>query len=99
MTVYVINNMIIHDMEEYRNYIKAIMPVFQRFGGQVLAAQNKPVPAVGTWPYDRTVLLSFPSREAAQQWTRSPEYEEIAKYGRAGTQSHVVMLDALPQTH
>jgi uncharacterized protein (DUF1330 family) len=96
MAVYIINNMTIHDRAEYDTYVRAFMPVFAKFNGQVLAVQDAPEPAEGAWPYDRTVLLSFPSREDAARWARSPEYREIAKHRRAGTTSNVVILDGLP---
>ena len=96
MTVYVINNMTIHDHDEYKRYVRAFMPILQQFGGRVLAAQNQPAAIEGEWPYDRTVLLSFPSREVAEQWAQCPEYAAIAHHRRAGTRSNVIMLDELP---
>jgi uncharacterized protein (DUF1330 family) len=98
MTVYVINNMTIHDMNEYKTYVRGFMPVFEKYGGQVLAAANNPNPIEGVWQYDRTVLLAFPTREAAEQWSRSPEYQEIAKHRKAGTKSNVLVLDGLSET-
>lgn len=96
MTVYIINNMTVHDQEEYRKYVKDFMPVFERFGGKILAVQNAPSAVEGTWPFDRTVLLSFPTREAALQWANSPGYKGIAVHRQAGTTSNVVILDGLP---
>ena len=96
MTVYIINNMTIHNQDEYKTYLRAFMPVFEKFGGAVLAAQNAPLPLEGSWPYDRTILLSFPSGEAAERWSQSPEYQQIATHRKAGTVSNVVMLEGLP---
>jgi uncharacterized protein (DUF1330 family) len=96
MAVYIINNMTIHNREEYKAYVRGFMPVFQKYDGNFLAAQNAPQPLEGSWPYDRTVLLSFPTREAAERWSQSPEYQEIAKHRKAGTVSNVVLLDGLP---
>ena len=96
MTVYIINNMTVHDPDEYKTYVKGFMPVFERFGGKVLAVQNAPLPIEGVWPFDRTVLLSFPTREAFEQWAGSAAYKAIAVHRHAGTVSNVVVLDALP---
>jgi len=93
MTMYIINNMTVHDPEEYRRYVKDFMPVFERFGGKVLAVQNSPQAIEGTWPFDRTVLLSFPTREAALAWANSADYKAIAVHRHAGTVSDVVFLD------
>ena len=95
MPVYIINNMSIHDLGEYKTSAKAFMPTIQPFGGTVLAAQNSPQPLEGKWPFDRTVLLEFPSRELAEQWASSTEYQAIAVHRRAGTTSNVVVLEGL----
>jgi uncharacterized protein (DUF1330 family) len=96
MAVYIINNMTIHDRAEYDTYVRGFMDVFAKYNGQVLAVQDTPKPTEGTWPYDRTVLLSFPTRDDATKWATSPEYRAIAKHRRAGTTSNVVILDGLP---
>lgn len=96
MAVYIINSMTIHDRAEYEKYLGAFMGVFRKFKGEVLAARDAPTPSEGTWPYDRTILLSFPSREEALRWSESPEYREIAKHRLNGTKSNVVILDGLP---
>jgi len=96
MAVYVLNNMTIHDRAEYDAYLRAFLGVFRKFDGEILAAQDAPEPVEGAWPYDRTILLRFPSREAAQRWYESPEYREIAGHRLRGTKSNVVILDGLP---
>lgn len=92
--VYVINNMTIHDKDQYKKYLGEFMPIFERYGGKVLAAQNAPVPVEGAWPFHRTVLLSLPSRDAFDRWVDSAEYKAIAAHRIAGTVSNVVVLDA-----
>lgn len=96
MNVYYLNNMTIHDEEEYRTYVDAFLPVLLKHGGTVLAAQDAPPAIEGAWAFDRTVLLSFPSREAAERWYHSDEYQAIAKHRLAGTVSNVTMLEGLP---
>lgn len=95
MPVYLINNMTIHDRGEYDKYLRAFMDVFRNFEGRVLVAQDAPSPIEGTWPWDRTIVLSFPSREAALRWYESPEYQAIVGHRFNGTTSNVVMLDGL----
>ena len=96
MAVYIINNMNIHDRAEYETYLRSFMRVFRQFNGEVLAAQDAPPPEEGSWPYDRTILLRFPTREDAHRWADSPAYRAIAVHRINGTTSNVVMLDGLP---
>ncbi len=95
MSVYIINNMNVHDWDEYKVYLRGFMPVLAQYGGAVLAAHNAPVALEGNWPHERTILLSFPTREQAERWAGSPEYQEIAVHRRAGASSNVVFLDGL----
>lgn len=97
MAVYIINNMTMRDRDAYKAYLRGFMPVFRKYGGTVLATQDDPVPLEGEWPYQRTVLLSFPSRELAQLWLASPEYQALAELRRAGASSNILFLDGLPQ--
>jgi uncharacterized protein (DUF1330 family) len=96
MAVYIINNMTIHDHSEYEQYLREFMGVFRQFKGTVLAAQDAPSPQEGSWPYDRTILLSFPDRDEAARWFESPQYRAIALHRHKGTQSNVVILNGLP---
>jgi uncharacterized protein (DUF1330 family) len=96
MTVYILNNMTIHDKNEYKTYVRAFMPILLKYGGTMLAVQDSPPAVEGSWAFDRTVLGSFPSREAADRWYNSDEYQAIAKHRRAGTKSNVTVLQGLP---
>ena len=53
--------MTIHDRAEYGRYLRAFMGVFSKFNGEILAAAPVPVPMEGDWPYDRTILLRWPT--------------------------------------
>ena len=96
MPVYVINNMRIHDRAEYDTYVRDFLDVFRQFEGQVLAVQDAPPAFEGEWPFDRTVLLSFPDRAELRRWYESPAYQAIVGHRFKGTTSNVVVLDALP---
>ena len=91
--IYILNNMTIHDRAEYGTYLRSFMGVFSKFSGEILAAADTPKPIEGEWPYDRTILLRFPSLEEAQRWAESPEYQQIVKHRWNGTKSNIVFLD------
>lgn len=95
MSVYIVNNMRLHNRAEYETYLRQFMPVFSRFNGEVLAAADAPEPVEGQWPYDRTVILRFPTRAEALRWSQSPEYRAIAEHRWKGTTSNVVIIDGI----
>ena len=93
MAVYIVNNMTIHDRAEYETYLRKFPRVFRQFEGEVLAVADAPSPIEGEWPFDRTILLRFPSREEAERWAGSAEYQEIVRHRHNATKSNVVILD------
>ena len=95
MPVYIINNMSIHDLGESKTYAKVFVRTIQPFGGKGLPAQNSPTPIEGRWPFDRTGLLEFPTRELAEQSANSAEYQANAVHRKAGTTSNMVVLEGM----
>jgi uncharacterized protein (DUF1330 family) len=92
MSVYVVANLVIRDREEYGRYVRAFMPVFREFGGEVLSVQDSPQAIEGSWRYSRTVLLRLPSEQHLRAWFESPGYQAIAKHRWNAAESDVVVL-------
>ena len=42
------------------------------FGGQFIARSGKWTPLEGQWQHPRTVIIEFPTRDAAEAWYKSP---------------------------
>jgi len=92
--VYIINNLVMRDRDEYRMYERAFLPTFLPYGGTVLAVQDDPQPREGSWPYSRTVLLRMPSEALTNAWRESAPYQAIVQHRFKGTDSNVVVLPA-----
>ena len=95
VTVYAIAQLSIHDRVRYDRYMAAFMPVFARYGGRLLAADEHPGVVEGQWSGDRVVLLEFPDRDTYMAWANSPEYQEIAKDRLAAAQTVVLLVRGL----
>jgi len=92
MSVYVLANLVIRDREEYGEYVRAFMPVFRKFQGEVLSVEDSPQTIEGSWRYSRTVLLRLPSEQHLRAWYDSPDYQAIAKHRWNAADSDVVVL-------
>jgi uncharacterized protein (DUF1330 family) len=79
MPVYLVAQIRIEDPERYSQYEAGFMPIFQKYGGEILAVDDAPQVAEGDWPYTRMVLLRFADRDAADAWYRSEEYQALAQ--------------------
>ena len=95
MAVYLIGQVEIHDREEFRKYESGFIDLFSRSSGEFLAISEDPVVIVGSWPYTRTVLLRFPSREEAMKWYQSPEYQSLAQHRFRASSANFVIIEAL----
>jgi uncharacterized protein (DUF1330 family) len=58
----------------------------------VLAADEKPLVIEGEWERDKVVLLSFPDEAAFREWAESPDYLEISKDRKAGSEAVVLLV-------
>ena len=68
-----------------------------RHRGELLVVSEDPTVVEGEWPYTRTVLIRFPSAEAARAWYESPEYQDIAQHRFRGAKTNAVVVDELPR--
>lgn len=95
MTVYAIVQLKIHDRPTYDRYMSRFMPVFEKFNGKVLAADDKPKVLEGKCDASRVVLLSFPDKQSFFAWAGSPAYQEIAKDRIAAAETMVLLAEGI----
>ena len=94
MTVYLIAQLTINDRERYRRYAEGFVEIFAKYGGKLLSVDEEPEVLEGDWPYARTVLLSLPSKEQAEAWYNSAEYQALAQHRLAASSTNLVMIKA-----
>jgi len=92
MSAYLIANYKITNPEEYKPYVPAVMPTLEAHGVEVLVADNDTEVVEGT-PSNVSVILRFPSKEAAYAWYNSPEYQAIIHHRKDNTKGFVVFAD------
>lgn len=92
MTVYCIAQLRFTDRPAYDRYQAAFMPVFQKFNGRLLAADEAPQVVEGEWDREKVVLMSFPDEAAFSDWAESPEYLQIARDRHAGSEAVVLLV-------
>jgi uncharacterized protein (DUF1330 family) len=90
--VYAIAQLTITDRAVYNRYQSRFMEVMSRFKGRVLAADEHPRVVEGSWDRQKVVLLSFPDEQSFREWVDSPEYQEIARDRKAGSDAVVLLV-------
>ena len=97
MTVYMMARIQIDDRDRYGQYEAGFMEIFEKYDGQLLAVDEAPEVMEGTWDVTRTVLIGFPSTEAARAWYHSEEYQALAQHRFASSRGDAVLVSGLDE--
>jgi len=95
MTVYALAQLTIHDRTLYGRYQSRFMDVLKRHRGRLLAADECPRVVEGSWQREKVVLLSFENEAAYRAFAESPDYTEIARDRKAGTDAVVLLVKGI----
>ena len=93
--VYAIAQLKITDRAAYDRYQAKFMGVMKRYQGRLLAADESPKVIEGKWDREKVVVLSFPDEAAFREWAESPEYQEISKDRKAGSEVVVLLVKGI----
>ena len=77
MSGFAIFNIEIKKPEEYKEYVKKVKPIAEKFGGEYIVRGGETTIVEGNWTFPRTVVIKFPSYEKALDWYNSQEYKPI----------------------
>lgn len=96
MSAYVIGQLKINDPMAYQEYLDGFMPSFERHGGELLVTSNSETKVLeGIWFLPRTVVMRFPSVDAAQAWYDDPEYQSLCKIRHNTADANLVIVEGV----
>lgn len=83
---YLLANLVVEDMDAYMsNYITPLGPVLQAAGGEVLVFAPQVTTLEGDYAPNVTVVVRFPSEEAANAFYVSDAYAALRPFRQAST--------------
>jgi uncharacterized protein (DUF1330 family) len=89
---YVIFTEDVHDPDGLAAYGQKAAPAMAGRDFKVLVLADQVEVLEGEWHGTRTVMLEFPSVEAAQEWYRSPEYQAAVPVRQAAAHCNGVIV-------
>ncbi|MFC2018213.1 DUF1330 domain-containing protein [Chloroflexota bacterium] len=96
MPAYIIVHVNIHDRSEFNKYVKTFMTEFKEFPGRFLVVSENAEILEGEWGQPlRTVVMEFPTMDAAREWYHSDKYQNIAKIRWGAAKSKMILVDGL----
>ena len=95
MSAYVVVQEDIKDEAMFDQYRKQVMPTITAHGGKFIVRGGKLTVLEGQWPMPRFVIIEFPSRQAAEGWYRSPEYQKILPLRLKSGTGNLIIADGV----
>jgi uncharacterized protein (DUF1330 family) len=89
---YLIVEMHVTDMEQYRQYMAAAPAAVKAFGGEYIVRGGRHESLEGDWNPHRLAVLRFPSFEQAQAFYGDSDYVAKIKPLRAGATDYFNMV-------
>lgn len=96
--VYLLASLKVADLEAYmRDYGFPLMPMLLEAGAEVLVATPQVEVLEGDYTSNFSVIVRFPSREAAERWYGSAEYQSLIAVRQELTDQAMSTLVLAPQ--
>ena len=92
MAAYVVVNYDLTNIEGYKAYPPAVLPTLEAHGAEILVADYESKTLEGN-PGSVTIVIKFLSKEAANAWYYSPEYQEIVGLRTDNSEGTAVAAD------
>lgn len=91
---YVLVNNVVHDKDNYAEYIKLITPTVAEFGGRYLVRGGPGPDTLGdAWEWSRVVLMEFETMERARSWATDPEIVPLHDMRKKYAKSEMVIFE------
>lgn len=92
---YVIAQINVTDPETYKGYVAAVGATVEKFGGVYIARGGQSENVEGTPPGERSVIIQFPSFQAAQDWYHSDDYRDVGAIRRSASEGVMTIVEGL----
>jgi uncharacterized protein (DUF1330 family) len=94
---FVIVQLVINNRDAYHQYeLGGHQEIFDKFSGKPIGVDENVEIVEGSWPFTRTVLIEFPSKELARAWYESDEYQAVVGLRHGSATSNLVIVAGLP---
>jgi uncharacterized protein (DUF1330 family) len=86
---------IVDDPTTFEDYRRQVLATIQANEGRFLVRGGAFTALEGEMPFERIAMLEFPSREAAERWYHSPEYQRILPLRTRASRSQFILVDGV----
>ena len=95
MSGYFIIQINVTNSESYKEYIEKVTPIVKKFRGEYIVRGGQSENVEGNWPFQRTVVLKFPTYDMVKEWHNSDEYKPIRKIREDNSKCNAIIIEGL----
>lgn len=95
MKCYLFADVVVHDPERFAEYLEKVPPIVAAYEGNYIVRGGKIHALEGDIGITRSVIIEFPSHQAARAFYGSEEYAPMLELRSQTTKSKVLLIDAL----
>ena len=93
---YLLVDVDIHNIDEYKKYLDKVKPMVEKYGGKYLIKGGE-IDAKETdlWKPTRIVLVQFPNKTSALNWYNSEEYKPLKNLRLNNATSNILFIEGV----
>lgn len=95
MSAYIIVQINITNKEPYKEYLRQVTNIVEKYGGEYIVRGGKNETMLGSWEYERTVVIKFANYKIALDWYNSKEYSPIRKIREDNSIGNLIIIEGL----
>jgi uncharacterized protein (DUF1330 family) len=99
MSAYFIISVTINNHDDrslYDEYLEAVKPIAEHFGGKYVIRSKQVIPVSGAWLPDKIVVIEFPTKKQLEACFCSDEYRSIKAPHESSVVAEAVIVEQLP---
>ena len=93
MAAYWIGEHDITDAGKFAEYLRAAVPIIERFGGRYLTRAGTHDVLEGAWRPNRVAVIAFPDMAALKAFYASPEYQPLIALRQAAATDVIIAIE------
>lgn len=98
MSAYIVYQADVYDPEQYEKYKEKAAPALAAAGGRYIARGGAIEVLEGEGPAGRTVLIEFPTMDAAVKFFHGPEYTAIRALRANAAHARMYVVEGVPDS-
>ncbi len=81
------------DCSDYKDYIRMVKPIVERYGGRYLIRSDKVEALQEQWQPDRVIVIAWDTKEQMETCFSSEEYRSIAEKREKTVDSRAIIVE------